>query len=188
MLQGARVRLRALEPTDVDAIWTWHQDHEFHVLDGWTYPASRKQIADLVDAVGESTFQNVWLGIETETAALIGYTTLKRARPEHRSAEFGIAIERGHWNAGYGTDATQTLLRFAFAEMGLHRVELDVLDTNTRAQRVYEKCGFQVEGRARESRFRDGRWCDTIRMSILDREFAASDTVTARHTTHPARD
>jgi RimJ/RimL family protein N-acetyltransferase len=175
MLQGERVRLRALEPTDVDAIWTWHHDHEFHVLDGWIYPSSRKQLADLVDRVTAPRFTDVWLGIETETATLIGYTTLKRARPEHRSAEFGIAIERGHWDAGYGTDATRTILRFAFTQMGLHRVELDVLDTNARAQRVYEKVGFQVEGRARESRFRDGRWHDTVRMSILAHEFAALD-------------
>jgi len=176
MLQGARVRLRALEPADVDTIWQWHHDHEFHLLDGWLYPASRKQVVDFIEAASDPSFQNLWLGIETEDAALIGYATLKRARPEHRSAEFGIAIERGHWNAGYGTDATRTILRFAFIEMGLHRVELGVLDTNARAQRVYEKCGFQVEGRARESRFRDGRWHDTIRMSILAHEFAALDS------------
>ena len=176
MLQGDRVRLRALEPTDVDALYGWHQDHEFHVLDGWLYPASRSQLAGLIGAAGDTSFTNLWLGIETETATLIGYTSLKRARPERRSADFGIAIERGHWNAGYGTDATRTMLRFAFAEMGLHRVQLDVVDTNTRAQRVYEKCGFQVEGRAREARFREGRWHDMVLMSVLAHEFMALDS------------
>ncbi len=55
--------------------------------------------------------------------------------------------------------------------MNLHRVSLRVLDYNVRAQRCYEKCGFLVEGRARQERFRDGRWCDEILMAILQHEF-----------------
>jgi RimJ/RimL family protein N-acetyltransferase len=94
---------------------------------------------------------------------------------EHRNADSGIAIERAYWDKGYGTDATHTMLRFAFTEMGLHRVTLGVADYNARARRVYEKCGFQVEGRLREAKFRDGRWCDNIIMGILDREFLALD-------------
>lgn len=175
MLQGERVRLRALEPGDAEAIWEWHQDHEFHLLDGWIYPASRQQIADWVGAVSDSKFANAAFAIATETGSLIGYLRLKGASSEHRHAEFGIAIERNYWDQGYGTDATRTILRFAFTEMGLHRVALGVLDSNVRAQRAYEKCGFQVEGRAREATYRLGRWCDVIEMAILDREFLALD-------------
>jgi RimJ/RimL family protein N-acetyltransferase len=121
MLQGDRVRLRALEPTDEDAIWTWHQDHEFHVLDGWIYPASRGQVAGWLQQLGDPGFRDASFGIENEHGALIGYVRLKRGRAEHRSADFGIAIAREHWDQGYGTDATRTMLRFAFEEMGLHR-------------------------------------------------------------------
>lgn len=185
MIQGERVRLRALEPSDVDTIWGWHQDHEFHVLDGWVYPSPRSQIAELVERVSAPAYSGVWLGIETRTetgtgtmaetgtGTLIGYTNLKRASEEHRTADFGIAIGRDHWDGGYGTDATRTMLRFGFTQMNLHRVALGVMDDNARAQRVYEKCGFQVEGRERESKFRDGRWHDMVRMSILASEFAA---------------
>lgn len=48
-------------------------------------------------------------------------------------------------------------------------------DYNARVRRVYEKRGFQVEGRVREAKLRDGRWCDNIIMGILDREFLALD-------------
>ena len=90
---------------------------------------------------------------------------------EDRNADFGIAIERGHWDQGYGTDATRTILRFAFTEMNLHRVSLGVLDYNARARRCYEKCGFREEGRVREHHFHDGRWHDQIMMGILQHEF-----------------
>ncbi|RLT27997.1 MAG: N-acetyltransferase [Chloroflexi bacterium] len=179
MLQGDRVRLRALEPTDVEAIWSWHQDHELHVLDGWLYPASRGQIAEWLHGVGEPGFRDASFGIETEQGTLIGYVRLKRGSAEHRSADFGIAIAREHWDQGYGTDATRTMVRFGFEEMGLHRIELDVSVENPRAQHVYEQCGFRVEGVAREARWRFGQWVDMTQMAVLDREFRESITATA---------
>ena len=171
MLIGERVRLRALDTSDAEVIWPWYHDHEFSQLDGWRYPSSLSQKADWIRTVNQPGYGNLFLGIETETGLLIGLVSLKRAVPEDRSAEFGIAIERGHWEKGYGTDATRTILRFAFGEMNLHRVWLGVSDYNPRAQHVYEKCGFKVEGRQREARFHNGQWSDKIVMGILDYEY-----------------
>ena len=173
MLKGERVRLRAFELSDAETVWGWYQDHEFSVLDGNIYGASLETIRVFVQSMASPSYADVSLGIETEDGALIGLIRLKRGTPEDRHADFGIAIERAYWDRGYGTDATRTLLRFAFEEMNLHRVSLTVLDYNTRAQRCYEKCGFRIEGRARSARYRDGRWCDEILMGILEDQFVA---------------
>jgi RimJ/RimL family protein N-acetyltransferase len=171
MLRGDRVRLRALEPEDAQEIWRWWQDHEFRVLDGNIYPPSLVATVDWVRSLGQPSFGGVALGIEREDGALLGYVSLKRTVPEDRCAEFGIAVAREFWDQGYGTDATRTMLRFAFQQMNLHRVTLRVVDYNHRARHVYEKCGFAVEGRLREVRFHDGCWHDKFIMGILDREF-----------------
>jgi RimJ/RimL family protein N-acetyltransferase len=65
------------------------------------------------------------------------------------------------------------MLAHAFTRLPLHRVALTVFDFNTRAIRAYEKCGFVVEGRAREAIFRDGRYWDEIHMSVLADEWEA---------------
>ena len=174
MLSGERVRLRAFEPSDAETVWRWYRDHEFSVLDGNIYGTSLEELRSFLQSIGSPTYADVSLGIEAEGGALIGSIRLKRGSPEDRHADFGIGIEREYWNRGYGTDATRTILRFAFEEMNLHRVSLMVLDYNDRAQRCYEKCGFRVEGRARSARFRDGRWCDEILMGILQDEFDVS--------------
>ncbi len=57
--------------------------------------------------------------------------------------------------------------------MNLRRVWLGLVEYNQRAGRAYEKCGFRVEGRPREAKFRNGRYRDEIVMGILDREFRA---------------
>jgi RimJ/RimL family protein N-acetyltransferase len=55
--------------------------------------------------------------------------------------------------------------------VGLHRVELDVYDFNTRARHIYEKLGFVLEGTKREAlRFDDG-WVDCHVMGLLAREW-----------------
>jgi RimJ/RimL family protein N-acetyltransferase len=116
------------------------------------------------------SFHDVSLGIETPDGRLIGYVRLKRGQPEDRHADFGIAIERAYWDQGYGTDATRTLLRFGFEEMGLHRIALGVLAENARARRVYDKCGFREEGVLRAAHYRFGRWCDLVLMAILEHD------------------
>jgi RimJ/RimL family protein N-acetyltransferase len=178
MLRGERITLRALERGDAAELHLWHADHEFSLLDGVVYPVSQMAWEEFVAAATKPSYERVVLGIEIEPARLIGYVALKRGSSEARNAELGIAIERAHWNRGYGRDSTRTLLRFAFLEMNLHRVSLTVADYNERARRMYAACGFREEGRLREAKFRAGRYSDDVVMGILDREFheAANDS------------
>ena len=84
----------------------------------------------------------------------------------------GIGIgEQTCWSKGRGTDAMRIFLRYAFTELNLHRISLDVLDSNARAIRSYEKAGFVVEGHARQVVRRDGQRGGLIFMGILRDEW-----------------
>lgn len=176
MLKGERVTLRALEPTDAEALYQWHLDHEFSDLDGVIYPTSRASWEEFVGKIATPSFNELILGIEIQPAELIGYISLKRTRPEERNADFGIAIRKENWSQAYGRDATNTIPCFAFNEMNLHRVTLTVLDYNERAQRCYLACGFREEGRLREAKYREGRYCDKIVMGVLKSEYMPATT------------
>ena len=56
---------------------------------------------------------------------------------------------------------------YAFDRVGLHRLELEVFAFNPRARRVYEKCGFVLEGTMRDALLWDGVFVDTQKMAIL---------------------
>lgn len=89
-----------------------------------------------------------------------------------RDAYVGIGIyKREDWGKGYGSEAMQLIVAFAFNELNLRRVSLTVFEYNPRAIRSYEKCGFQVEGRARGRLFKDGKHYDMICMGILYEEW-----------------
>ena len=93
---------------------------------------------------------------------------------------FHITIgEKDAWGLGYGSEATALMLEHAFERLGLHRVALSVFAFNERAIRAYRKAGFVVEGRARQSIWRDGRYWDELQMSMLDSDWAAGAQVPA---------
>lgn len=106
---------------------------------------------------------------------VIGSCGLFDINQRNRSAEFGIVIgESDYWGKGYGSDATKITLRFAFEELGLNRVFLDVLATNPRAIRSYEKAGFVHECTRRQAVWRGGIYHNAYRMGVLRDEWLTS--------------
>lgn len=87
-------------------------------------------------------------------------------------AYVGIGLgEQDCWGKGYGTDAMRLILKYAFTELNLFRVSLNVFEYNPRAIRSYEKAGFKHEGRIREFLHKDGKYYDLIYMGILRSEW-----------------
>jgi RimJ/RimL family protein N-acetyltransferase len=83
----------------------------------------------------------------------------------------GAAADRGK---GHGTDMLKALIAFGFDTLRLERIELDVYDFNDGAHRLYRRVGFVDEGVARHRIFREGRYRDLYRMSILAGEWRAT--------------
>jgi RimJ/RimL family protein N-acetyltransferase len=105
---------------------------------------------------------------------LVGTSLLKDIDQTDQTAELGIAIFRPEDRGkGFGREAIVLTLRYAFDELGLHRVGLYVSSFNERAIALYEKLGFQHEGRTRESIRADGRRYDTVLMGLLHDEFSS---------------
>ena len=76
-----------------------------------------------------------------------------------------------HQNKGLGTFAIREILKHAFMNMNLHRVELDVLADNLRARHLYEKMGFVLEGTKRKASFKDGDYRDVCMYAILKDDY-----------------
>ena len=89
----------------------------------------------------------------------------------NRSAEIGYVINPAYAGRGYATEAVCRVLRFAFCELGLHRVEARYATGNAASRRVMEKCGMRFEGVLREAAVIRGEPVDVGICSILSREF-----------------
>ena len=103
---------------------------------------------------------------------IIGESVINEIDWDTRCANFRIAIfhqaERG---MGIGTWAIETTRDFAFAELKLHRLELDVYSFNPRAEKAYLKAGFKREGVRRDAILDGEEYADDILMSMLEDEW-----------------
>jgi RimJ/RimL family protein N-acetyltransferase len=174
MILGERVRLRAIERSDIPTFVRWLNDPEVRRFLLMFEPMStadeerwfERRLSSHDDYL--YSFEGAVDGRWTH----LGNIGLHRVDWKNRSAVLGIVIgEKEHWGKGFGTEAVRLMLRFAFGELNLHRVELDVYDFNPRAIRSYEKAGFRREGTLRQALFREGGYHDVYRMAVLQSEF-----------------
>jgi len=175
MLIGEKVRLRAIERSDIPMFVRWFNDPELLQYLSMYVPMSQASEEQWFERVLKDESQHVFV-IETAEGTPIGNLGLFGIDWKNRSAGFGIGIgEKEYLDQGYGSDALRTLLRFAFAEMNLNRVFLHVYDFNQRAIRCYEKAGFRHEGRLRQAQFTCGRYADELIMGILRSEWECQE-------------
>ncbi|MXO81399.1 GNAT family N-acetyltransferase, partial [Paenibacillus sp. OT2-17] len=106
---------------------------------------------------------------------LIGFVAIHGIEWNNRSGQLAIGIGNTDYRGkGFGAEAVGLILRYAFYELNLNRVGLDVIEYNTQAIRTYEKAGFQLEGRVRSAVLRDGNSYDRIMMGILYSEWRST--------------
>jgi RimJ/RimL family protein N-acetyltransferase len=179
LFRGELVRLAMEEPQAMaEAFSRWARDSEYWRLANFI-PAqlySVKAIKEWVEKEQENERGDEFVfTIRTiQDDHLIGDVELDGVLWNHGDTFVGIGIgERGYWGKGYGTEAMRLILRYAFSELNLYRVSLNVFEYNSRAIRSYEKIGFVHEGHARGALVRDGRRYDLVYMGILREEWQA---------------
>jgi RimJ/RimL family protein N-acetyltransferase len=169
--KGDRVRLvppdRSLH---LENALRWMNDPEVTRTLKYNLGISRKQeeaFFDRVESQRDSEF--VW-AILDEAERHIGFIGLQGIHWRHRHAAGGLLIgERSAWGQGYASDAVRVRTRFAFAQLGLHRINGHTI--NPAMRRVYEKCGYRQEGTARSLFWADGQWHDVTFYGILEEDW-----------------
>jgi RimJ/RimL family protein N-acetyltransferase len=91
----------------------------------------------------------------------------------HRNMTLSINIAKQFQNNGYGAEAINWALDWAFRYANIHTVTLKAVEYNERAQHLYKKLGFVLEGRQREHDFHDRKWWDLFLYSMTENEWEA---------------
>ncbi len=175
LLKGQLVRLSAYDPeVAVELNARWNADSEYLRLLDWD-PArrySKKMNKEWIEKHMDEYLTHSFLIRALEDDRPVGEIGLDGIQWNFGDAFVGIGLgDRADWGKGYGTDAMRIILRYAFMELNLHRVSLNVFEYNPRGIRSYEKSGFVIEGRERGLLQRDGRRWDVVYMGILKEDW-----------------
>lgn len=173
-LTGQNVILRPLEKSEYcAAMMEWvNDDLATHFMATGTLPATREAIEASYAAILAASNEVVMAVVDKKLGRYIGNVGLYQINWFTRSAEYRIFL--GHNDArgkGLGTEAARLTTAYAFDRLNLNKVWLGVNESNTAAIKSYEKAGFVREGVLRQEIYRNGRYYDAIRMSILGPEY-----------------
>jgi RimJ/RimL family protein N-acetyltransferase len=174
-LRGERVKLVPAEPAvHLENAFLWMNDPEVTARLDYFSGVTRRQEEAFFDRIAANSETELHWAIETEDLGHVGFIALQQIAWRTRSALGGIVIgDRRGWGRGFGTDAVRVRTRFAFEQLGLHRIEGHTIHPAMR--RVYEKAGYRAEGVARQKVWRDGRWNDVSYFAILDVDYFATN-------------
>jgi RimJ/RimL family protein N-acetyltransferase len=151
MITGNKVIIREKGLADARDDYTWETDPELADLDAvhpLTIPFPR-YLAEYSDEVHIHYQTSCNFGVDTLEGKHIGNCSYYHISETKRETELGIMIgNRDYWNKGYGEDTVATLVDHIFRTTNFNRIYLKTLESNNRAQKCFQKCGFVWYGRS----------------------------------------
>ena len=177
-LRTERLLLRPFRDDDLEAMYAIHSREEVtRYL--YTEPRTRAEMREMVARrMLETAIESEGdvLGLATQlhdTPTLIGHVSLRLVSEAHRQGEIGFIIHPDQQGNGYATEASETLLRLGFEDLGLHRIVGRCDGRNDASARVMERLGMRREAHLRENELVKGEWTDEFVYAMLAEEWRA---------------
>ena len=145
MLKGNKVRLRAVEPEDLDLMYLIENDAELWPCGHTTVPFSHFSLKQYLSENTNDLFRDrqLRLVIETLDGIGVGFLDLQNFEPMHLRAEVGIVVVMEQQHCGIATEALQLLKEYAFSFLGLKQLYAYIPDDNIASQALFSRCGYK---------------------------------------------
>lgn len=161
------MKLRELKEKDAESILEWMQYPESKDIFAKDFNKfTLEEVKKFIKR--KNNEQEMNFACVNDEDEYLGTVSLKNIDKKNSNAEYAISFLKKAQGTGAAKFATQEILRVAFNDLGLKKVYLNVLNTNQRAIKFYEKIGFEKEGVFREHVCKNDEFCDLVWYAILD--------------------
>lgn len=148
-LENKNIKLRAVEPEDVDVLLKWENDTSIWKLSNTLTPFSKNILKQYIANAHLDIYQakQLRLIIETNDKKPIGCIDLFDFDPFHGRAGIGILIaDKENRGKGYASEALDVLIDYAFNILSLHQLYCNITEDNKESLKLFEKKGFVKVG------------------------------------------
>ncbi|MFM2207134.1 MAG: hypothetical protein RL213_1109 [Bacteroidota bacterium] len=179
LLTGELIRLRALEPTDLNRLYRWENDSSIWSVSGTMAPFSRYVLEEFVNQAHQDIYTNKQLRLmidlkyisdaeEPDEPKAVGCVDLFEFDPRNRKAGLGILIaDRADRGKGYATEALHLVVEYSFQVLDLHQLYCNVRVDNESSIALFKKSGFEVTGLKQDWVYENGRYIDEYTMQLV---------------------
>ncbi|MCX6231827.1 MAG: GNAT family protein [Bacteroidetes bacterium] len=167
-LVGKIIKLRAMEPEDVDLLYNWENDSSVWHISNTVCPFSRYAVEQYVFSLQDIyTAKQLRLMISHDKKA-IGCIDIFDFDPLNKKAGVGILITDENRSNGFASDALETLIKYCFNILQLHQLYCSILTDNEASLRLFTKHGFTVCGTRKDWVNTDNDWKDEYFLQLMN--------------------
>ena len=166
--------LRRLEKKDVPYMLEWMHDPDINSIFSVDFASFTEKMAEEFVERSFST-ENQHFAVVNSQDEYQGTISLKNISAKDHNAEYAVVFRKQAHGTGISSAATKEILEYAFNNLKLERVYLNVLEENYRARAFYKKMGFIEEGVFRKHKCIKGRLQDLYWFGILKESYINKD-------------
>ena len=164
-----------MEERDLPLLHGWANDEALWAnLGGWRFPSAFEATKAWFASLPADKLNQRFVIEAKADGAVIGTANLVDIDWKNRHALHGMMLGPADLRGrGFGRDTVMAIMRYAFDELGLERLDGDIIEYNEASYRLYVgKCGWREEGRQRRWHFRGGRFWDRIIVGVTRSDYA----------------
>jgi diamine N-acetyltransferase len=161
-LTGNTLKLRAMEPSDIDLMYEWENDPETWVYSNTQTPFSRFYLEQYIinshcDIYSEKQLR---LMIVNQQGITVGCVDLFEFDPKNKRTGLGILIDRNHRKKGYASETLDIVIDYARNTLALHQLFCNISGDNKTSLNLFQKKGFALAGVKKQWLLKDNKWLD----------------------------
>ena len=171
-LESETIRLRALEPEDIDLLYKWENDTNIWKVSNTVAPFSKHILRQFIENQSYDIYETKQLRLiieAKETDKPVGAIDLFDLDPYNCRAGVGILIyddrDKGQ---GYASQAVATLIRYCFQFLGLNQLYCNIAAANSRSLMLFKSKGFSIIGLKKEWVKTTSDWQDEYMLQLIN--------------------
>ncbi len=173
MIESENIRLRALEPEDVDFLYKWENETSLWYLSNTLVPFSRHVLEQFILNSHNDIFVDKQLRLmidlhNKDENECIGSIDLFDFDPVNQRAGIGILITENHRQKGHAHEALQLLIDYCFKTLRLHQLYCNVSSDNEKSLNLFRKAGFKVTGKKTDWIHNEGNWLNEYTLQLIN--------------------
>ena len=169
-LKGENSNLRALEPEDLEFLYTIENNESFWEISHTQTPFSKYLLKQYLENAHLDIFEAKQLRLlieEKSTKRQIGLIDLFDFNPQHKRAGIGILIHPDFQKNGFAFEALSILIDYAFKYLNLHQLYANITANNSKSISLFTKHKFKKAGIKKDWILSEGKFKDEILFQLI---------------------
>ena len=164
MNNSETVRLRAMEPEDLDLLYAIENDRSLWAVGVTSVPYSRYVLHDYIANTHNDIYADgqVRMMVESADDGVVGIADIMNFDPKNRRAEMGLVIMNQYRRKGYAASVVRQMKRYAIEVLHLHQLYVIIADTNVAAVEVFRRADFNEAARLPQWLFDGKNYADAL--------------------------